>query len=63
MNNDVLSGYKIGKKNNGDGTNIPKSKIDQIKSFLPLKFEARRKKMFSIKTNYLNQISNTCIHD
>ena len=44
MNNDVLSGYKIGKKNKGDGTNIPKSKIGQIKSFLPLKFEARRKK-------------------
>ena len=47
MNNDVLSGYKIGKKNKGDGTNIPKSKIGQIKSFLPLKFEVRRKKKCS----------------
>ena len=42
MNNDVLSGHKIGKKNKVDGKNIPKSKIGQIKSFLPLKLEEKK---------------------
>ena len=50
MNNDVLSGHKIGKKIKGDGKNIPKSKIDQIKSsFLPLKLARREKKCSASK--------------